>query len=139
MSKVSDFKISYKKVYNEEDIAQALQATAEWLSERKASVKFGVPRSTLLSSNKFHNETKSGPDPVLPFEEENLIEDWIKTSKDVPFPGNKPGRGWFKAFLRRHLDITFRTPEAITAASANISEHDILKRFTEMEVYLVEK
>ncbi|XP_030751032.1 uncharacterized protein LOC115878626 [Sitophilus oryzae] len=155
-----------KKKYDEGDITKALQAIAEGSSERKAAVQFRVPRSTLQfrSSGKFNNKTTPGPAPVLSHEEENIVKDWIKTSQtkgfplhvedvqlsvkqfldenprpNVPFLGNKPGRGWFRAFLRRHPDITLRTPEAITAASSNVSESDIRKWFTDIETYLVEK
>lgn len=165
MPKVAKLEI-YKKKYEEEDIAKALQAIAGGLSERKASEQFRIPRSTLQfrSSQNFNNKTTPGPAPVLSYEEENLIKEWIKTSQskgfpliiediqvsvkqfldenprpNVPFPNNKPGRGWFKAFLRRHPDITFRTPEAITSASSNICESDIRKWFTEIETYLVDK
>jgi hypothetical protein len=56
-----------------------------------------------------------------------------------PFTENLPSRGWMRAFLRRHPKVSLRTSEAITAASANISEADIRKWFIEIESYLKEK
>lgn len=156
---------NYQKKYSEEDIAKALKAIEEGLSERKASLQFHVPRSTLQfrSSDKFNNKTTHGPDPILSSEEENLLKEWILASqrkgfplrledlqesvkqflddnpRPNPFPENRPGKGWYKAFLRRHPDVSLRTPEAVTSASANISENDIRKWFQEVENYLNEK
>lgn len=46
------------------------------------------------------------------------------------------GRKWLKGFLRRHPEITFRTPEAVTSASAKVSEGDIRRYFADLGSYL---
>lgn len=47
-----------------------------------------------------------------------------------------PGDGWFKAFLRRHPVLSQRASEAVTSASANVSERDIRSWFKNIEDYL---
>jgi hypothetical protein len=43
------------------------------------------------------------------------------------------------AFLKRHLTIVQRTSEAVSAASACVSETNIRKWFHEIEIYLMSK
>lgn len=157
--------IKYNKKYDEEDIAKALQAIEDGMSQRHASLRYNVPRATLQFRQgvNFRNKITPGPRPVLTDEEEQTLEDWIFSchtkgfpvrSEDVqisvkkfldnyprpnPFTENLPSRGWMRAFLRRHPNVSLRTSEAITAASANISESDIRKWFIEIESYLKEK
>lgn len=155
----------YEKKYSEGDIQKALKAIDNGMSQRKAAAQFNVPRATLQFrvGEKFRQKTSHGPDPVLTADEENSLKKWILTSQrkgfplridDIqysvknfldkvprknPFSDNTPGRGWYKAFLRRHPDISLRTPEGITAASSNISESDIRQWFVQIELYLKEK
>jgi hypothetical protein len=56
-----------------------------------------------------------------------------------PFKDNHPGEGWYKGFLRRHQELTERQPEAVTLASANVSEADIRSCFQQIETYLKEE
>lgn len=155
----------YTKKYSEKDVQSALEAIEGGMGQRAAAIKFNVPRSTLQfrQSNKFHEKITHGPRPILTLEEEDLLEKWITSSQkkgfpirleDVqesvksflddnprqnPFKDNKPGEGWFASFLRRHPNITLRTSEGITSASAVVSEPDIKKWFREIEQYLQEK
>lgn len=39
-----------------------------------------------------------------------------------PFGDNLPGEGWYKALLKRHLQQCERVHEAVTPASARVSE-----------------
>lgn len=48
-----------------------------------------------------------------------------KNPRETPFSQNRPGKGWLKGFLKRHPRITKRTYEAVTQASACVSESDI--------------
>lgn len=47
------------------------------------------------------------------------------------------GRKWFARFLVRHDDITLRTPEQVTAASAKVSEGDLRGWFTSVENFFI--
>lgn len=35
-----------------------------------------------------------------------------------------PHRAWVKVYLKRHPDISLRTPEGVTATSSNISNNE---------------
>lgn len=152
----------YIKKFSEEDVAKALEAIQNGMSERKAAETFNVHRSTIQfrRSTKFNNKTTFGPAPVLSNDEENQLEKWIITchkkgfpvrDEDIkwsvkrfldenprpnPFNANLPGKGWMEAFLRRHPNISQRTAEGITAASSVISEDNIKKWFTDIRQYL---
>lgn len=154
----------YQKKYKEEDIALALAAVEGGISKKRASVQFGVPRSTLQfrMSAKF-TKVRHGPTTVLTTDEETLLVRWIlesqrkgfpkrkddiqasvkifldKTNKKTIFKNNLPGDQWYKSFLRRHPRISVRTPEGVTQSSACISSKDLLKWFNDIEVYLKEK
>lgn len=45
------------------------------------------------------------------------------------------GRRWLEGFLRRHKDVSIRTPEAISKASANVSESDLRKWHAQVGEY----
>jgi len=49
------------------------------------------------------------------------------------------GIGWYKSFIKRHPNISVRTSEHVTAASACISEQDIKKWFEGIKQYLKEE
>lgn len=49
------------------------------------------------------------------------------------------GDHWYKSFLNRHPELTHRTAEPVTSASANVSEKDIRKWFYDIEEYLKSK
>lgn len=46
---------------------------------------------------------------------------------------------YFQAFLRRHPELSERTSESVTSASACVSEKDIRHWFLEVENYIKEK
>lgn len=46
------------------------------------------------------------------------------------------GRHWLEGFLRRHRDVSIRTPEAISKASANVSESDIRNWHAQVGLYI---
>lgn len=154
----------YLKRYSEEDLQKAIAAIENGMAKREAAKRFSVPRATLqfrLSDR--YVKPSHGPPTVLSSDEEKLIVDWIKEchrkgfprrKEDVqtsvkqflddkprknPFNDNFPGDGWYKAFLRRHPEIAVRKPEAVTAASAKVSEKDIKNWFQDITQYLDEK
>lgn len=164
MPKVSEG-AKYNKKYKEENLESALKAIENGTSQRSASQIFNIPRATLQFrlSTKFRNKISHGPSPVLTQPEEQVLEEWIILSqrkgfpirfediqqsvkkflddnpRENPFKDNAPGEAWYKAFLRRHPNITLRTSEGVTPSSAVISEMDIRNWFTGIELYLKEK
>jgi hypothetical protein len=154
----------YQKKYTEEDVQNALLEIENELSKNAAARKYNVPRATIQfrMSQKF-SKTSFGPAPILSNVEENLLVTWIRESLRKGFPqrkedlqasvhhfleanrrqnsfkDNHPGEGWYKGFLRRHQELTERQPEAVTLASANVSEADIRSWFQQIETYLKEE
>ena len=41
-----------------------------------------------------------------------------RTGRSNPFTNNKPGKDWWYAFLRRHPEVSLRTPQALQACRA---------------------
>lgn len=161
MPKISKEVLGYEKKYTEEDIEGALIAIKNGMSKKKASKIFGVPRATIIFrlSNKFV-KSSHGPNPVLSRNEEETLVSWViscqnkgfprrqedivasvkefleKVPRENPFKNNTPGTGWFKAFLRRHPNLSSRTSEAVTSASSNVSKMDIKNWFANIEMFL---
>lgn len=137
--------------YDQKSLEAAIKdVTSGVLSKKAAAKKYGVPRATIqfrLSKN--FKKTSCGPNTVLSEEEEELLAKWItecgkkgfprrkddvlvsvqdfleKTGRKTIFKNNLPGKGWYQAFLKRHPKLTHRESEAVTRASANVSEADI--------------
>lgn len=156
-------KVQYSKE-NLQKAIEAVQDVSNKLSTRQIAEKYGVPRSSL----RYHiknpgHKTSLGPSPILTVSEESSLEDWIIISARKGFPRNKedildtvqkflvenprpnsflnnrPGDGWWKAFLKRHPKLTIRTSEGVTKASSCVSEKDIRGWFTEIQNYVAEK
>lgn len=134
--------ISKRRQYSQEDLNKALK----FIENKEGSIRqaaniFNVPRSTLQFKTDNPNvKPKSGPDPLLseaeerelckfitdlakqgfPMKKDHLlhcVQDFLKqNSRPNPFLNNKPGETWFKSFMKRNLNITFRTSEGVTNA-----------------------
>ncbi|KAI4455752.1 hypothetical protein MML48_9g00000300 [Holotrichia oblita] len=154
----------YYKKYTENDIQKALEEIKIGKLLRVVSRQYKIPRAT-LQFRKSQNYVKPtfGPNPILSNDEEKILVNWIfenhkrgfprrkddvqesvkefldQRPRENPFVNNRPGETWYRAFLRRNPEVTKRTSEAVTAASANVSESNIKKWFAEMEDYLTSK
>ena len=53
-----------------------------------------------------------------------------ENKRTTPFADNRPGETWYKSFLRRHLSIVIRVPEAVTGMRATVTEDSIRKWFS---------
>lgn len=90
-------------------------------------------------------------------EEEDYLEQWINDCAVKGFPKREDdvinsvsyylkkkkrlskfinGEKWFKLFLKRQSNLSFRTPEAVTAASGTVSEKDVRGWFKQIEDHL---
>ncbi|KAI4455739.1 hypothetical protein MML48_9g00000314 [Holotrichia oblita] len=154
----------YTKSYTEAILQQALSKIKAGEPKKKVAVRYGMPRSTLqfrLGPN--FSKTELGHHIYLSKDDENKLVEWILEShrkgfprrkldiqlsvksfmeankRPNPFRENTPGDQWYKLFLNRHPVLTERTPEGVTAASANVSEENIKGWFAEVESYLKEK
>lgn len=155
----------YVKKWKEEELSKAVEEVQSGVPLRRVCRKYpNIPRSTLQfrSSSKF-TKSSFGPSPILNAAEEKELANWVidcqkkgfpRRKEDVqisvkqflddnprenPFNNNYPGEGWYKAFLKRHTELTERKSEAITTASSKISEADIRKWFSEIDSYLKDK
>uniref|UniRef100_A0A1X7UEV0 HTH CENPB-type domain-containing protein n=1 Tax=Amphimedon queenslandica TaxID=400682 RepID=A0A1X7UEV0_AMPQE len=129
-----------------EDLEKAIEEVRNGrLSVREAAIKYSIPKSTIHdhSSSKVKQiSARPGPSPILTIQEEKELVNWIihmaeigygqcrqqvtvmvtrildKYKRPNPFPNNIPGKDWWYAFLRRHPEITLRTPQALEACRA---------------------
>lgn len=144
--------IKVNKKYSEENLLSAIRKVSEGSSKYAAAKEYGVPVSTLNGRLKGVPPIRAGPQPLLSLETERKLANWIiecaemgdpKTKDEVLTAStelckveNKPtkndllSRGWLKGFLKRNPKVTFRTPQAVTRASASVSEDDIRRFFT---------
>ncbi|XP_049860339.1 uncharacterized protein LOC126354618 [Schistocerca gregaria] len=153
-----------KDSYSEESLQKALQEVKKGFSFNAASRMYGIPRSTLQLrlSNKY-TKPSHGPAPILSTEEENTlvwlifecprkgfprrkqdieasVQEFLHNSKRPdPFKDETPGNKWYSAFLKRHPEVSERTPEGVTASSACVSEQDVRRWFTSTEDLLKEE
>ncbi|CAH2108084.1 unnamed protein product [Euphydryas editha] len=148
-----------KRQYSKQSIDNAIRFVQNKQgSIRLAAKTFGVPRSSIIfklanPKTKF----KSGPDTILTTEEEEHLVNYIislshrgfpRKKDDIldsvqfflkenprpnPFKNGRPGEKWFSSFMKRHPNLTERTAEGVTKASACVSEYDIRKWFSEIE------
>lgn len=157
--------MSKKRQYSKESIDKALNYVLNEGGTIRAAAKiFEVPRSSIQFKLKNPDtKFKSGPNPILTESEEQslcefiiklanrgfprkkediqtCVQDFLRANpRSNPFKDNRPGDAWFKAFLKRHPNISIRTSEGVTNASACVSELDIKKWFDEIQQYLIEE
>lgn len=103
---------------------------------------------------------KMGPNTILSKEEENWLVTWIihignrgfpvtkdqlldsvkmlikKLKRESPFKDDRPGRHWYEAFLKRHPQLSLRTPQNLTKSRASVTEAKIRSWFQEVKTYL---
>lgn len=162
--KTKSSKNSKKKyfTYSKQNLNDALEAVSKGLTIRAASKQFQVPFSTIKCKAKgiYAIGKKSGPSTILTSEEEQKLVEWIlfigkkgfPFTKDMlldsvvllikelkrknPFTDGRPGRHWFEAFLRRHPELSVRTPQNLCNRRAQVTEEKLRNWFQEVEDYL---
>lgn len=163
MPKTANHEI-YVKKYAEESLIKAIEDVNDGMPKREACRKYKIPRATLQFrlSEKF-TKSSHGPSPILTTNEEAILVKWIRecqrkgfprrkediqisvkqflddSPRENPFKDNLPGDGWYKAFMKRHPELTTRKSEGVSAASSAISEQDIRKWFDGIHSYLSQK
>lgn len=125
-----------------------------------AAKTYQVSRATLQYRIKNpEHQLRPGPPTILTEKEEKDLEDWILLSCRKGFPKRKDdvissvanflknskrtsvfknGEKWHKLCLQRYPNVSVRTPEAVTAASAAALENDVRAWFNQIETYLKE-
>lgn len=146
--------------YNNQDVKNALGEISNGSSIAAASRKFNVPRRTLKRRLEGDPKPKGGKPPIMTAEEENKLSDWIirsakmgdcRTKEQVIHAANELleirgiqrenplGEGWLKRFMKRHPNISDRTPQLVTRSSANVTEQDIRRFFEKFQTWLKEE
>jgi len=156
---------SRSKEDEESKVKDAIEAIKGGMSVRKASQVWDIPRTTLQHRKRFGfcEGTRRGPPTILTKEEEKLLCDWLielsrrgipiqkqylldsiqkilsQDPRETPFKDNRPGKGWFKAFLQRHSNIAERCAEPICRGRAKLTESCIRGWFSDAEAFFEEK
>lgn len=126
------------------------------LSIRKAAKHYKIPYTCL---SRRIDENISGPNTVLTDKEEKEIVDWllyvssrgfpvtaselkdsVKTMLDLQqretiFKENRPGRSWFRSFLRRNEILSVRLAENLSKSRASVTTELIETWFDEVTIY----
>ena len=138
--------------WSHEDLDKALSLVREEnVSVRTAALSYGIPKSTLHDhcSGKVKG-SKRGPPTILSDAEELKLAEWememasigygrtrVQVSEMVkrlldedgrpnPFVGNYPGRDWWYGFLKRHPEISLRSPEQLQLSRASACSQERL-------------
>ncbi|XP_046145944.1 MFS-type transporter clz9-like [Osmia bicornis bicornis] len=59
-----------------------------------------------------------------------------KMNRQNPFTNGRPGRHWFEAFMKRHPQLSLRTPQNLCERRGQVSEGKIREWFKQIEDYL---
>ncbi|KAJ3647453.1 hypothetical protein Zmor_019331 [Zophobas morio] len=149
--------------YSEDSMRQALHDVKSGMPVARAAKKYNVPRITLYykKMGKYPEDRRIGAPTVLTVAEEQALVKWcfflsdrgfpvtknqlldsvqllIKTIKRPnPFQNNRPGRHWYELFLKRHPEVSSRTPQNLTSSRANVTEENIRHWFIEITEYFI--
>lgn len=152
--------------YSEEALNEALKKIREenW-PIRKASKEFRVPRTTIqdrIHGRIVEKPRQMGPDTVLSGAEEQTLVDWLlnlakcgfpqkptdllntvqkiilEENRKTPFKDGLPGKTWYYGFLKRHPELSLRTPEGLSKGRAIVTEESVRKWFSDLKNYLQE-
>lgn len=150
--------------YPEEQMQLAIDAVHSGMPVATAAKRFSVPRITLMYKvrGKTPRYRRMGPDTVLTKEEENILVQWIVTmakagfpitkpelldsvqhlieelKRENPFVGNRPGKTWYNAFLKRHPNIGIRMAQNLTSSRAAVRKEALQRWYAEVDEYLTE-
>lgn len=142
------------KEWDKSSMCNAMKAVIEeGVSIRKASLRYGIPKSTLGDriSGRVLPGSKSGPPRLLNDKEEKDLEDFIyhcsligygKTRKDIICLVNRflvyrgvnrsASNGWWSSYAKRHPSIVLRTPASIGRARYLATNRDMVNRYFDL-------
>ena len=142
--------LSYKQ-WDSLNMREAITAVLEkGISVRKAAELHGVPKSTLGDriTGRVLPGKKSGPEPYLNEKEEAELVTFLlrlssigygRTRKDVLVlveqvlqakgQTKKVSQGWWEKFIKRHPELTLRTPAMLSSARANAPDRVALDEY----------
>lgn len=153
------------KSYQKESLETALnEIRSNIKTVYAASKEYKIPQSTLWNRLKMSEETRIlGRKPILNATSEKLLADWALEYAEIGDPRTRqelliaakdlsklnedkkqtfstkdglPTARWLEGFMKRNPNLSFRTPEAVTRASANVSEEDLRRFFDKFVTWL---
>jgi len=150
------------KVYDVLALERAVDAVkSNAMGYKKASKLFNVPKTTIYDKVKGKSaiHSRQGPNTVLSSEEAHLAKwlihmskkgygrskhELIATVKNIliadgrnnPFKDGRPGKDWYYGFMRRHHEISLRSPRQLGKERAVIKPESIAKWFEEFEAFI---
>ena len=119
----------------------AIKAVEEGSSIRKAASKWGVPRSTVqdMCSGRTKRRAKRGFGLTVAEFLDSVKRFLDKDNRKTPFKENRPGRKWFRSFIKRNPQVRLRNARPLDKKRAKISAEDVDQWFTEYEKFILEK
>jgi len=153
------------KSYSVSEIKKAVEAMNNGKSLRSASKEFKIPYATLHSRIKrtYAIDVKRGPESILNENEEKELVKWIfhaskcgfpiikehlldsvqniikKRKRSTPFTNERPGKHWYKAFLRRNPELSEKMCQNLMKRRANVTEEALKEWFSEVKTFLNSK
>lgn len=148
--------------YSKEDLKLALSEVSNGSSINATAKKYNIPETTLRRHH--HRDGRDfsdnrGNKPLLDSQTESLIASWLIECAEKGDPrtidealtaatemcklskknikNDLLSKNWFVGFMKRNPKISFRTPQAVTRASGNVSEQDIRRFFKMFQTWLV--
>jgi DDE superfamily endonuclease/helix-turn-helix, Psq domain/Tc5 transposase DNA-binding domain len=139
-----------KPTYTEEDIQAALNAVANGMSQKKAGLEFGIPRSTLQNRINGHISRQEAfiPYQRLSMDQEERLAKWVLIQESLGhapthgqikiFAGRilyakgdgKPlGKRWMAGFLRRNPILRTKRQFYIDSARVNGATTEVIKKW----------
>ena len=143
--------------YNRQDLENAVKAVEAGDSIRQASVKYGIPRSTIGDRISGRFDIKEpvvhGRPPAIPFAVENKIVASVKMAAKMgvglsrkqiltrtyilckrikmqtSYPNFKAGKDWWEGVKRRHPEITLRKPEKLSTVRARMLNPVVVENY----------
>ncbi|XP_058827314.1 uncharacterized protein LOC131687258 [Topomyia yanbarensis] len=155
--------VVYKKFkYSDEQLQLALVAVKRGMSIRKAGLEYDIPFTTLRDKirMKYTGGARPGKSPVLSYDEELRIAEWVplmaragfpvtlkqvricvaqflkRIKRDTSFNNGIPGQKWVELFLKRHPELFRRKPSTLARYRATIQEDQIRAWFDEVRSYI---
>jgi len=148
--------------YSEENLENAMRDICTGnLTQRQASVKYGIPRSTLKYKLKGAHGGKPGGPTIFSQQEEEMFQAYVTTASSYGFPvdetdlrfivkayvdrkgsrirqfcNNMPGKDWIKSFIKRHSQLTVRLASNIKRKRAEVSPMVINEYFDNLSAEL---
>lgn len=117
----------------------------------------------MKSKHQLPLDCRKGEKTVLSTEEEIEIEQWLMFCADngfpatksrlldcvqkyllgdkaeTPFKNNRPGQHYYRAFMRRHPNLSNRIAQNLTSTRSAVTEKDLREWFAKVKQYLEEK